>query len=82
MSTPRKPDMRDVCIMYADPTKPGVTPRHLSTPFYNLPYSMARVLAMREVKKSSYPKGTFYVLVKNGERPLEYVRKQTEMFHG
>lgn len=64
----KKTELWDVCIMY-DEKIPGKQPRHLSTPFYNLPYGMAKRKAQGEVEKKSYPRGTFYILVKNGESP-------------
>jgi hypothetical protein len=62
--------MWDVWIM-SNQSKFSKKPEAVSTPYYNLPYPIARFKARQEVGKLCYQKGTFYVLVKNGEKPIQ-----------
>lgn len=45
-----------------------------ATPFYNLPYPLAKFKKQAEEKKN-WPKGTFFVLTPNGSNPLNRKKK-------
>jgi hypothetical protein len=47
---------------------------HQSTPYYNLPYPLARRLAQSIV--AGAPRGTFYKLMKNGQKPNTQLKLQ------
>ena len=63
---PKKLQLWDVCIMKAQVDREAL---HVSTPHYNLPYTIARNLGRTEASNPRYPKGTFYKLVENGKKP-------------
>lgn len=59
----------DVCIMQSQKDKHS---RHLSTPFWNLPYPLARAKAKQEIAK--FPRGCYYVIVPNGQKPVQQLK--------
>lgn len=71
MKTPKAPTLHDVCIMQS---RNGIE-YHISTPHYNQKYPLALSLAKAEVVKyQKTGKGFYYVLPKNGVKPLNQLK--------
>jgi len=65
----RTPTMWDVHEFLASGV-PGVKPRWVQTHYYNQQYALALSNKRILEQKSTNPKGTFFVISRNGEKPL------------
>lgn len=67
--TPTKHDLHE-CFQQKDPiTNKVIRKWVVATIAYNLPYKMQRRKAQVLANDPKYPRGTFFVITPNGERP-------------
>lgn len=62
--------LHDLCECYSSTNDQGKrVERHVATLYYNLPYSLQKAKKRLAESDLKYPRGTFFVITKNGVKP-------------